>query len=98
MLWIGNNNVTKKWILHFNSKKIQTNSQTNTGIDYTNDTCLRTTPNDPRFPYLFHTNKKVEQNNMKILSMQPSKPIIINAIDENYGNTTMYKKKVYDNN
>ena len=61
-------------------------------------TRYKSSPNDPKFPYLFHCNIDIEQHNQNILSLLPSVPIVLNSIDnkideldiENHANKHMH--------
>ena len=60
--------------------RIRTNNRTKDDLAYLNRNCLRPTPNDPTFPYLFYKNKYVAIHNKKMLSIFPGDEIVINAI------------------
>ena len=73
----------------FTLNRICTNTQTKEDFQYLNRNCLRSTPNEPTFPYLFYRNKDVAIHNNKMLSIVPGDEIIINSIDnldENHRN------------
>ena len=69
--------------------RICTNNQTKEYLQYLNRNCIRPTPNDPTFPYLFYRNKNVVIHNKKMLFIVLGDEFVINAIDnleENHGN------------
>jgi hypothetical protein len=68
--------------------RMRTNSQTYDDLTYINSGCLRPTPTDPTFPYLFYTNKDVAMHNRYIILLMPDDEIIIKSIDleDNHGN------------
>jgi hypothetical protein len=75
-------------------KRMRTNNQTYDYLTYINLRCLRLAPIDPKFPYLFYTNKDVAMHNNHMLSLIPGDDIIINSIDleeDNHGNVPRHE-------
>jgi len=62
--------------------KMCTNNQKIKNLAYINMNCIRTTPSDPTFPYLFYKNKDVSMHKKYMLFLIPGNEILINTINE----------------
>jgi hypothetical protein len=74
--------------------RMRANNQTCDDLKYINSRCMRPTPIDPTFPYLFYKNKDVAMHNRYMILFMHRNYIIINSIDleeDNYGNVPCHQ-------
>lgn len=63
-------------------KHVRISQQIDEDISYLNRKCLKPTPTNPRFPYLFQTNIAIEQHNKRILEYLSTKIHVIKSIEK----------------